>query len=360
MKKLVIFLALFVGLQPAIAQNTNVLTHDKVLINTNPSKGAKSFKQWGVFPSEKKEVRRIVMNLTLAYPQDRPIAHWDYMDRVKILRKGGVNGENINFEIGRMLTPYGSNFKEDWKYTWSIDVSDFQAFLRDSVEIEYIHTGYESPDLGWDLSLDFDITFGPQIADFVWVDKMWDGNFRYGDPEKPIEEQLKEREIIRSDKAAFGRFRIQHTGHGMDRPSGCSEFCSRWRELKFDGKVVDHRDMWKECGDNPLYPQGGTWIFDRAYWCPGDLQEPDIVDIPLTNASHKLDLDMEPFTANNKDQPKEQISSYFFQFDEPNAKNDVRIEEIIAPSNKDNYNRFNPRGFDPIIKVRNLGKNDLT
>jgi len=25
----------------------------------------------------------------------------------------------------------------------------------------------------------------------------------------------------------------------------------------------------EECADNPLYPQGGTWIYDRAGWCPG-------------------------------------------------------------------------------------------
>jgi hypothetical protein len=360
MKKTILILIFLVAVAAVKAQITNVKTHDKLLINTDPAQGVKSFKQWGVFPPETKEIRRIVMNLTLAYPEDRAIAHWDYMDRVKIVRKGGVNGEYINYEIGRMLTPYGSNFKEGWSYTWSIDVTDFQAFLRDSVEIEYIHSGYESPDLGWDLTLDFDVLFGPQVADYISVTKMWDGNFQYGNPENPIEKQLTPIKVNRSENAAFGRFRIQHTGHGMDEPSGCSEFCSRWRELKFDNEVVDHRDMWKDCGNNPLYPQGGTWIFDRAYWCPGDLQVPDIVDIPLKNNVHMLDLDMEPMTATNIDQPKEQITSYFFQFAEPNNNNDVAIEEIIAPSNKDNYNRFNPTGFNPIIRIRNLGKQDLT
>lgn len=359
MKKLIFILfaiLLFTGVQ---SQTLHVKTHDKVTIFTDPSKGAKSFVQWGVFPEEGKEIRRIVMHLTLAYPEDRAIAHWDYMDRVKILRKGGVNGENINFEMGRMLTPYGSNFKEDWSYTWSVDVTDFHAFLRDSTEIQYIHTGYESPKLGWDLSIEFEITFGPAVADFISAEKLWDGNFQYGNPENDIENQLKATQIQKEDEAGFGRFRIQHTGHGMEQPSGCSEFCSRWRELIFDGKVVDHRDMWKDCGNNPLYPQGGTWIFDRAYWCPGDLQEPDIIDIPLTKSNHELDLNMEPFTATNINQPKEQITSFFFQYAAPNHRNDVRIEEIIAPNSKDNYNRFNPRGFNPLIRIRNLGSETL-
>ncbi len=339
--------------------STNIVSHDKVTIVTNPKQGFNSFKKWAVFSAENKEIRRITMNVTLAYPEDRAIAHWDYMDRIKILRKGGVKGENINYEIGRMLTPYGSNFKEGWSYTWKIDVTDFETFLRDSVEIEYIHTGYESPDLGWDLTIDFKIDFGPAVARFIGVEKMWEGNFQYGNPENDIEESLTPIKINRAKGSSFGRFRIQHTGHGMDKENGCSEFCSRWRELIFDGEVVDHRDLWKDCGENPLYPQGGTWIFDRAYWCPGDLQVPDIIDIQLTKSKHTLDLNMEPFTANNINQPKEQITSYFFQFAEPTHSNDVAIEDIIAPNNVDNYNRYNPTGFNPRIKIRNLGKENL-
>ena len=360
MKYILAVLSLIISINSAISQtSTNIVSHNKITIVTNPKKGSNSFKQWAIFPAENKEIRRVTLNVTLAYPEDRAIAHWDYMDRIKILRKGGVKGENINYEIGRMLTPYGSNFKEGWSYTWKIDVTDFETFLRDSVEIEYIHTGYESPDLGWDLTIDFEIDFGPAVANFIRVEKMWDGNFQYGNTENNIEESLAPQKIKRAKSASFGRFRIQQTGHGMDKENGCSEFCSRWRELLFDGEVIDHRDLWKDCGENPLYPQGGTWIFDRGNWCPGDLIVPDIIDIPLTKAKHTINLNMEPFTANNIDQPKEQITSYFFQFAEPNHTNDVAIEEIIAPNNMANYNRYNPTGFNPRIKIRNLGKENL-
>ncbi len=299
------------------------------------------------------------MHVTLAHPEDRAIAHWDYMDRIKILRTGGINGKSLDYEIGRMLTPYGSNFKEDWSFTWKVDVTDFEFFLRDSVEIAYIHSGYESPDLGWDLTINFEIDFGTPVANYISIEEMWIGSFQYGNPDNDIELSLSPKEIIRKAGSSFGRFRIQHTGHGMDQPNGCSEFCSRWRDVTFDGRLVDHRDIWKECGDNPLYPQGGTWIFDRGYWCPGDLQKPDIIDIPLTKPKHILDIDMEAFTANNIDQPKEVITSYFFQFSEPNNLNDVRIEEIISPNNTSNYNRFNPNGFNPSIVIRNVGKENL-
>ncbi len=342
------------------AESTNVITHNAVTIFTNPNTGTNSFTAWGVFPAEEREIRRLVLNLTLAHPKDRAIAHWDYLDHVNILRVGGLKGDTLNYEIGRMLTPYGSNFKEDWSFTWQVDVTDFAAFLRDSVEIEYVHTGYESPDLGWDLTIDFKIDFGPPVAQFIAIQTFWDGSFQYGNPENTIEEELAAIDIERGQSAAFGRLRIQHTGHGMDRENGCSEFCSRWREIVFDDQIIDHRDIWKECGDNPLYPQGGTWIFDRGYWCPGDLKIPDIIDIPLTQAGHTIDLDMEPFTANDVNQPREVITSYFIQYAEPTHKNDVAIEEIIAPNNVDNYNRFNPAAFQARIKIRNLGKNNLT
>jgi hypothetical protein len=40
-------------------------------------------------------------------------------------------------------------------------------------------------------------------------------------------------------------------------------------------------------------------------------------------------------------------------------KNDVALEEIIAPNQDESFNRFNPRAFNPVIKIRNLGKNAL-
>lgn len=356
---LIVFVMLSVNRAFTQSDQTTIITHDKVTIYTDPSKGVKNFAGWGVFPDENKDIRRITMDLTLAHPEDRAIAHWDYRDQINILRKGGVNGQKLDLEIGRMLTPYGSNFKEDWSYTWQVDVTDFAPFLRDSVEIEYSHSGYESPDLGWDLTIAFHIDFGTPIARFVSFEKLWEGHFEYGNPENDIENSLAPIEITKNDGSAFGRLRIQHTGHGMDRPSGCSEFCSRWREIVFDDHVIDHRDIWKECGDNPLYPQGGTWIFDRGYWCPGDLQVPDIIDVALTRETHTIDMYMKPFTANNVKQPREVISAYFFQYKKPVHQNDVAVEEIIVPNRKANYNRYNPAGFGSQVKIRNLGSAEL-
>lgn len=139
-----------------------------------------------------------------------------------------------------MLTPYGSIYGKGWRWKWDVDVTDFAPFLRDSVEIEYIHTGYEAPTLGWALTIDFEIITGPPVINFIGMTPLWNAGYKYGDPKEKIEDNILPINYESPAGAAINRIRIQHTGHGMDRPKNCSEFCSRWRILKLDGKIADH------------------------------------------------------------------------------------------------------------------------
>ncbi len=338
---------------------TTITTHNHETIICNPAKGSNSFKAWGKFPGKDKQVRRVFMDVLLGHPDSIKIAHWDYLDHIFIRRAGGFNGKSLDLELGRMITPYGSNFQKGWEWKWRIDVTDFAVLLRDSIEIEYIHTGYESPEVGWDLSISFEFIFGQPVAEFVGYQQLYSGSYSYGNPDKPIKESLAPVEIEMDNMADFGRIRIQHTGHGMDIPKGCSEFCSRWREILVDGKVINRRDMWKECANNNLYPQGGTWIFDRADWCPGDLQKPDLIDFPVKNKSHVIDFEMEPYTATDNIQANESINAIIFQYKSPENHYDVSLEEIIVPSGKPELNRLNPSCFNPSISIRNLGSETL-
>ena len=49
---------------------------------------------------------------------------------------------------------------------------------------------------------------------------------------------------------------------------------------------------------NPLHPQGGTWQFDRAGWCPGDKAEPWTVDLSdwiIPGFTHDVVLELQPY-----------------------------------------------------------------
>jgi len=360
-KSILTLLCLFIGYQ-AVAQETeiiHVVTHNRATIICDATKGENPYPAWAVFPKADYPIRKVIMHVTLGSPDSLHTAHWDYLDHILLRRKGGAHGQVLNYELGRMLTPYGSIYNKGWNWNWQVDVTDFAPFLRDSVEIVYVHSGFEDRTVGWALTIDFEVLSGPPVVTPLGITPLWNKAYRYGDPKEKIEEHLLPINYESIRGAALSRIRIQHTGHGMDKPRGCSEFCSRWRELTLDGKVVDRRDMWKKCGDNPLYPQGGTWIYDRAYWCPGDLQQPDVIDIFTKPGSHSLSLQMEPYTATDNIQATENISAYLFHYSAPKQKIDVAVESIMVPSDEQRFSRLNPASSSPRISFRNLGADPI-
>jgi len=357
-----LFFLLFLSSISCFAQQPtvkHVVTHNRTTVVCDASKGLKSYPKWGVFPSEKFPIRKIVMHVTLGSPDSLLTAHWDYLDHITLRRKGGKKGKSLDYELGRMLTPYGSVYNKGWSWKWKVDVSDFSPFLRDSVEVEYAHSGYEDTKVGWALTIDFEIVSGPPVVVPLGINPLWNGGYKYGDQNEKIEEKLKAISYEALPGAAISRIRIQHTGHGMDKPKGCSEFCSRWRDLSLDGVTVDHRNMWKDCGANPLYPQGGTWVYDRAYWCPGDLQVPDVIDVPVNPGKHSVGIVMEPYIATENIQAMENISSYLFQYSKPTQKVDAAVDEILVPNNDQQFSRLNPASFHPRFVIRNLGSTNL-
>ncbi|WP_339925759.1 peptide-N-glycosidase F-related protein [uncultured Cyclobacterium sp.] len=345
----------------AISGDTlQITSHDAITVVTDPSKGANTYTEWAVFPSKEEAVRKIVMKIKFACPDNMRCADWDYLDHVTLKRTEGVNGEVKDFEIGRMLTPYGGAFGKDWEFDWQVDVTDFSLLLRDSVELEYKHTGYEpNNDRGWKVTVAFDIIKGQPAMEPVSITKIYNGSFAYGDKENPIEEALVPVRFAPEQEAALGRLRIIQTGHGMDRPDGCGEFCNKFRDFLLDEKLVASRQIWKQCGENPLYPQAGTWIFDRANWCPGDLIQPDLYDFALTKSVHTVQLKMENYSS-PKPSANELIAAYLIQYKPYQKKHDVAIEDIIIPSDKAIHSRINPATFAPTIVIKNNGAVPLT
>jgi len=359
MKRFLVFLfSLSCAFGAKASDTLHVVTHNRITVVTDPSKGFNPYKRWAVFPSENTPVRKMILHVRFGCPDSLRCADWDYKDHITLRRKGGVYGLSQDYELARMLTPYGGAFPKDWTFNWEVDVTDFSLLLRDSVEIEYNHTGWEpNNDRGWSVTLDFEIIKGKPTWEPVSIQKIYDNSYRYGDSNNNIENALKPVSFTANKQADFARLRVVQTGHGMDNPDGCGEFCNKTRQIFFDGKLVDSRSIWKECGDNSLYPQAGTWIYDRANWCPGNLMQPDVLTLKLKPGSeHKVDINMQPYVS-SKPSADEVISAYLIQYKKASAKNDVQLVDVINPSLKDAYRRQNPSAMQPRIIVQNTGRN---
>ncbi|HXD92763.1 MAG TPA: peptide-N-glycosidase F-related protein, partial [Bacteroidia bacterium] len=368
MKKLV--LALFTGLSfslfAQIGDTVHVKPLNQVTVVTNPGTGSNGYKGWGVFPDTSNHVRKIIVTLNYKCAPGMNCGAWDYIDNLYLRRLGGVNHPSQNTEIIRFITPYGGGFNHTtWGFSWHMDVTDYAMFLHDSVEVEYVHGGYEGTNVGWQVTVDFAVVNGDQIANPISFNQLWNGSFNYGDTAHPIQNYLTPDTVMINPATVITKIRTIHTGHGEDT-NNCSEFCPATRTVKIDGNVVSTRNRWRTCGDNALYPQAGSWIYDRANWCPGSIVHPDFVlSTTLTPGNkHTFEFIMPPYiggvASNGNGYAYEAIDAQLFQYKGINKSIDASIEEVYQPSNMPEYSRINPACDNPRILVRNNGSTAIS
>ncbi len=345
---------------PSMAADTShvVVSYNKVV--TDPSKGVNAYSRWTRFPGNEVPIRKIMLYVKFGCPDSMRCADWDYSDRIVLKQRAGSSRTALNYTIAQMLTPYGGAFSKGWHFQWQVDLTDLSLILRDSVEIEYIHSGYEeNKDRGWKIQLDFAFIKGPAVAQPLAFHPVYNAAFQYGSASAPIEKELSPYRFRPTAKSTTARLYVLQTGHGMDS-LGCGEFCKRYREIWWNNKLVRKTNIWKECGDNPLYPQAGTWPFDRANWCPGYLNQPEITDQPLlTNQENVVDLQMEPYQTSDRN-VIENIFAYLVEYGSPVSATDASLEEVIVPSTTDIYRRQNPACSNPVIVIKNNGAAPLT
>lgn len=271
------------------------------------------------------------------------------------------------FEIMRYITPYGNptadgNVLSDGNtFNWVMDLTDFRLLLGGKVFI-WAPNGQE------DLELTFDFIEGTPSRNIIGFRKMWNMDLTY---DKLIENYLTPINVKFENNEKAATLKVIQTGHGFGGTSdNCAEFCRKEAFVKVDDEERFRQWIWRECGDNPLYPQGGTWLTDRTNWCPGAEVVPhdyNITPFIQSGKSFSIDYDMEyyaedwvPGGPGSNTRPNWVIRSYLITYSEPNFKLDASIEDIISPSNKDLFLRFNPICTNPIIIIRNNGSIPLT
>ncbi|MBK5284992.1 MAG: T9SS type A sorting domain-containing protein [Bacteroidia bacterium] len=255
----------------------------------------------------------------------------------------------VRYEIGRYITPYGINLNLGTGFTWTFDVSDYATLLHDTV---YLQAG------NWQELLDvqFKMIRGIPPRDPIKVENVFVGNYGLNN----FNTAVLPKTIYVDSAAANTRYKMRTTGHGQGGAENCAEFCIKHNYLLVDGIQRWDTIVWRNnCSLNPLYPQGGTWIYNRANWCPGsDVPTFDFELTPYATPGDSVTLDykIQPTTSGGNYVVETQLVSY----QAPNFTLDAGVWDIKAPSKADIYKRLNPICTRPTVTIRNGGTTTLT
>ncbi len=259
------------------------------------------------------------------------------------------------YEIMSFVTPYGINldFGEEGE-SWTFDVTDFGPILKGKKRL-YMSRGGQ-----WQEEMDiwFEFIEGTPARDVIDISQVWPVTsvpFARINDDWRFEPRL----LYNDPNAAEFMLKTTITGHGQQ-----GEFIPREHFTAIGtpevGVFTDSWRAWTECADNPVYPQGGTWVYDRAGWCPGaasDVREFRLTDfVKFFDTLAVLDYDVEVASGDSR----YIVSSQLVSYGEINKDLDLAVEDIRYPSQKIEHRRYNPTCQAPVIVLKNYGDSDIT
>lgn len=265
-----------------------------------------------------------------------------------------------NLELGRFISPYAVNFPKSFKYDYVYDVTDYIKYLTanggDSTELRIVYEGYS---YGFTATWDLMYVEGTPHRDVIEVKNIYNGYYNYGQAVS-IENALNAKTFSVPAGTKRTKARIIITGHGGEQNQNCAEFCPKYMYLKLNGSQIAEQLVWKDdCGSTPIIAQPGTWIYNRANWCPGERIRNFDYDLNVNAGStNTIDLDLEQFTANGA--AGYNIALQLIYYKDANFETDASVEDIIAPTKNFWYNRINPVCKSGKIKIKNWGSTPLT
>lgn len=254
-------------------------------------------------------------------------------------------------ELMSFVTPYGKGL--DLGQTgrmWEYDVTDFGRSLIGNKYIN-IEKGGE-----WQEELDIKFLFikGTPPRNVLSMQQIWPVT---ADAYQNIlnNNRYEPRDVMLRNDAAYFKIRSAITGHGQE-----GEFTPRSHFINLNGGAVDFQwNVWKECAYNPVYPQGGTWVYDRAGWCPGmatDIKEMNIT--PLVTPGQNVTIDYGVTTASGDS--RYIVNNQLVQYGPANFTLDAAVADLSKPSDMTTYSRNNPVCMKPVVKIQNTGSTPLT
>ena len=264
-------------------------------------------------------------------------------------------------ELVSFVTPYGNGLDLGMEgKSWFMDMSDYVTILNGDKRLMMTLGGQWQEDM----DLEFLFIVGTPPQDVLQYEQIWQGTNRTGsahinqilDDTKHFPQAVS----LNTDATNF-KLKSSITGHG-----GSGEFHQ-------NGGLIHHKILlndvqtfdWtitQECSENPIFPQGGTWVYDRQGWCPGErslLTENDLTSFVSAGSSVDIDYTTSNPTDVNGDY-KYQVAHQLLAYGAPNFQLDAAIVAVIAPNNSAEYERIGTICANPSLLIRNTGASELT
>jgi len=255
-------------------------------------------------------------------------------------------------ELMSFVTPYGIGLDLGPEgVMWEFDMTDYLPVLNGDKYLNVEFGNYQE-----ELDIRFLFIEGTPTRDVIDIQNIWRagrGGINY--TSLMNDSKFEPRDVALNPASEMFKIRAAITGHGQE-----GEFIPRTHYFDINGGTNEVEwQVWKACGLNPIFPQGGTWVYDRAGWCPGmatDIKEYEIDPATLSGNTVNIDYGV---TAGSGDS-RYIISPLLVQYGAPNFTNDASVIDIINPGKKTEHLRENAACINPVITIQNTGSADLT
>ncbi|HSF87825.1 MAG TPA: LamG-like jellyroll fold domain-containing protein, partial [Saprospiraceae bacterium] len=256
---------------------------------------------------------------------------------------------DARFELLSLVTPYGIGLDlGPAGKTFTFDVTDFGPVLKGRRKLS-VEFGGENQE---ELDIQFWFITGTPERDVLDIQPIWPQARGYFN-EIQSDLRFEPRQVSLMPFASHYKVRSAITGHEQN-----GEFVSRQHYINVKGGSQEFLfDVWKSCSRNPIYPQGGTWIFDRAGWCPGmatDVHEFSLDGFVEPSETVEFDYGINGPAMGSANYL---VNNLLVTYGAYNFNLDASIEAIVRPNNTHvEYARLNPACNTPTILVKNSGE----
>lgn len=350
---------------------TNTTSRDSIKRNPNVVEKYSIISKSGVQPFANDVIK---LDTTYYYYESSPVKIYNgdngnVKSTVALSSDGSINISNLNYirrfpyynEIISFVTPYGIGLDLGPKgKSWFYDVTDFAPILKGDKRIQMTLGGQNQEQM----DVEFYFIVGTPVRNVIDFNQIYNGASRVGGVSIGNinnESAFKQVKVKLPSNAVDFKIKSTITGHGAEG------------EFEVNGGQVDHQlninggnteFSWvvtQECSFNPVFPQGGTWVYDRQGWCPGEVsltKEHNITN--LVNPGDSVTIDYNTSAPQKSGDYRYLVAHQLISYGSPNFNLDAAIIDVLSPTNNVLYSRSNPMCANPKIKVKNTGKTAIT